>query len=270
MVSVDSYRAWWDAANAQLDKISPNRNHPVRTCIELFLSELYLRSFDTPKLRVILSDTTDIEIVGLTLEWEKYNKDAFVSVDGNFDCKILFERVTSPLDLPLTNEEYNVFESWIYEGIARKPPVNHNDFLNVMLGSITKIMGMEDELKNEPSNDKEKEKENEIMNIKLDAMGEFFQTLTIAFISLLRWLVSKLNDRVPVRGILKSLTVDTLNDVKQGYWNDVFSSPDHWLMERNQTLFEYNDRIFRFFNFMIRNKTLTLSTIAFLAGYSLA
>lgn len=266
MVSVDSYRAWWDAANVQLDKISPNRNHPVRTCIELFLSELYLRSIDTPVLKVILSDTNEVEIVGLTLEWEKYNKDAVISVDGNFDCKILFERVTSPLDLPLTNEEYNVFESWIFEGVTRKQPINHNDFLNVMLGSITKIMGMEDDIKPEQT----KEKEDEILNIKLDAMGEFFKTLTIVLISLLRWLVGKLNNKVPVRGILKSLTVDTLNEVKQGYWNDVFASPDHWLMEKNQTLFEYNDRVFRCVNFMIRNKSLTLSTIAFLVGYSLA
>lgn len=274
-MTTNSYKLWWDKANEQLDKISPSHENPLRMILETLYSEFNLAGLSPP----CVEKGWDEEDFFLTWENDDENR-IVVHSDENLDCTITIPKHNFTASLPLKDDEvdilYTMFpltlenepEEEFATMVSQPPPaetpkkeeVDMNKMLNSMLNKFDKLMGDMNELKEENN-------EPAVSSLKnIDSMGMCLRCLVVGIVSILAWLLNHVGSRFPGRALIKTIVIETMEDVRGGYWDDIFETPGEWIKERSETLYTLFEYVFQSIHWMIRYNRISVPALAFMIG----
>jgi hypothetical protein len=274
-MTTESYKTWWELGNEQLDKISSNQNHPLRMIHERLFSDIHTMGSSPPDV-----DVSDHEVL---YTWKTKEFCFVVTTDENlsrtlsipsksFECQLPLKEGDLAFIRPMfvNKPEDTVREEDEFSTVPVNPPVKKNDKdidINHMLSSMfSKFDQLVDNMADLQKDDNENPKP---MVENLDSVGLCIKTMVLGFISLLAWIISRVGTRFPGRAVFKTMILETLEDVRGGFWDDIFESPGIWLQERSERIYKIIDSIFLGINWMIRYNRVSLTLLAFTVGYML-
>ena len=256
----EGYTTWWNQANEQLDKISPDREHGFRMIMEQLFSDFRLMKIACPTLTV-----SEEEVI---LVWEKENRRVVIGPGDHGECHMLLpELSTGPL-IPLLPNQIDEFCQWFKGGSPvpeKKTPQKPKENIMNMMDNMFKAFGLEDML--EKMDGPSSQDQDTFEPTPLDPMGCFLLTIFLGILRMFSWIVFRVSSRIHMRGAIKGLIMDTVKDVEDGYWNDIFSSPDQFVYDLSPRLHKLVSFLFQGVNFSIRHKVLTTSIVMFIVGY---
>jgi hypothetical protein len=244
---------------AETEILSVEPENGVMVTVEKFISDIEGINLPTPTFTVNEEE--------VTLFWERYNKNVVIGRGEGDEFRILLPELFSGSLLPLTPPQLEELNNWIHKTPVlyhrnKKPEPSKENIMN-MMDNMFKAFGLEEMFDKMEGPDPPVEEP----PAPLDSIGVFLLTLFLSFLQMLSWMLSFLHSNVRLRGAIKGLILDTIRDVQEGYWNDVFRSPGRWMEDFSPRLYRPIALLFRGANCSIRNKVITMSMIMFMVGY---
>jgi hypothetical protein len=242
---------------------------------ERLFSDIHVMGSSPPDV-----DISDHEVL---YTWKSTEFCFVVTADESFNCTLSNPSKAFECQLPLKEGDLafirpmfagNKSEDMVKEEddefstVPVKPPVKKNDKdidINNMLSSM--FSKFDQLVDNMADLQKDNTEEPRPMVENLDSVGLCIKTMVLGFISLLAWVISRVGSKFPGRTVFKTMILETLEDVRGGFWDDIFESPGIWLQERSEKIYKIIDSIFLGINWMIRYNRVSLALLAFTVGY---
>jgi hypothetical protein len=270
-MSTNDYRsdAWWVMGKKELNKIPEGSN--TQAIMGVMFSDFHSCGIPCPQLTV-----TEEEVI---MEWPEQNRKAVIGPGEEGVGNMLLPELASGSLTPFFPDQLEEFKRWFHSTESppqptpeppsathlpknRKKGLSSPDGFMDMMNTMFKTFKMDEMFEDDGRVGQEGPE-----TVPLDAMGQFMMTIFLGFMSCLAWAVQRMSSRVHIRATIKGLLQETIRDVKEGYWNDIFSSPDRWIHNLSPRLHRVVDVLFCGANFSIRHKLMTTALLMFSLGY---
>jgi hypothetical protein len=276
----EDYKIWWRKAEIQLEKLG---NEVLKTVHEDLFKSLVIEGIPVPELEIIGDETF--------FNWESFET-IVVSHDDNYDCDLYIPGLGS-FELPLSVKDSDIifefFPNLVKKPSPTNPVIEDNDdevFLTrpqiqlppttppspppkkdqpdmmKMMGSMMKSLETMlkddfDEIDNEPPKE----------TIQLDNIGKLLSMIFVTFLGFMRWFITKLSSRIPMKSAMKGVILDMIEEVNCGVWDDFFDIPDDWLRTRSSKLHSMINFMFGILRFIVEHKNVIIPLVTLGIGY---